>query len=172
MPQLKNGKHERFAQAVARGVNQTNAAKEAGYPEGSAHVRASELMKRDDVKARVAELKAKGEALAAKRVALSKEEVLKQLLDVATKAMTSNNLTAANRAWELIGKELGMFVDRKMDVKNPLEALNAQQIEALTALAERVLADAEQPAEAMQPAQNTQPPVDLDGAKPANSQPV
>ncbi|MBP2311898.1 terminase small subunit [Azospirillum soli] len=132
MPQLKTATHERFAQAIARGVNQTNAAKEAGYPEASAHVRASELMKRPDVKARVAELKAKAETLAVKRVALSREEVLNRLLDVADKAMSTGNLNAANRAWELIGKEMGMFVDRKMELKSPLDALNAQQLKALT----------------------------------------
>jgi hypothetical protein len=179
MPQLTNGKHERFAQAMARGVNQTNAAKEAGYPEGAAHVRASEIMKRPEVKARIAELKAKAETLAVKRVALSREEVLQQLLDVATKAMSTNNLTAANRAWELIGKELGMFVDRKMDVKSPLDALNAQQIVALTALLDQLdavkqggqSAGSEAPG-AMQQAHDTQSGIDLGTANPANAQPA
>lgn len=141
VPQLKNGKHERFAQAMARGVNQTNAAKEAGYPEGSAHVRASEIMRRPEVKARIEELKAKAETLAVKRVALSREVVLERLLAVAEMAVAAKNLTAANRAWELIGKELGMFVDRKMDMKSPLEALNAQQLQALMALVDGAAAE-------------------------------
>jgi hypothetical protein len=39
--------------------------------------------------------------------------------------------TAANRALELLGRELGMFVDRKMEVKDELDLLSPDQRLAL-----------------------------------------
>jgi hypothetical protein len=35
--------------------------------------------------------------------------------------------TAANRALELLGRELGMFIERRQDVKDELDALPADQ---------------------------------------------
>lgn len=46
------------------------------------------------------------------------------------------NLAAANKALELIGKEQGMFVERTMNVKDPFENLTHEEIKALLAVLE------------------------------------
>lgn len=43
----------------------------------------------------------------------------------------SNNLNAANRALELLGKERGMFVETKRDITDPLSAFTHQQLKEL-----------------------------------------
>jgi hypothetical protein len=58
MPELKNPKHERFAQLLAEGMTQVDAYEESGYKrnDGNAAVAAN----REDVQARVKETKGKG----------------------------------------------------------------------------------------------------------------
>ena len=175
MPQLTNKMWETFAQAMARGVNQTNSALEAGYSDVSAHVRGCELAKKPAVKARIEELRRKADKLAVQAVACDREWVLRELVATYEAARAAKNQTAANRALELIGKEQGMFIDRKMDVKSPLEALSTQQLQQLMA----VVSDAEAlpsvpvlSLEAMQNTQVHQPSVDLVNSEAANAQPV
>lgn len=138
MPQLPNAMHERFAQARARGLDGTASAIEAGYAERSARVRACELNKRPDVAARIEELRAQVEKAVVREIAISREWVLQQLVANAQDARAANDRGAANRALELIGKEMGMFIDRKMDVKNPLDALSTQQLLALTQMLDQI----------------------------------
>ena len=45
------------------------------------------------------------------RTALSKEWVLRELVDTYESARAAGSLAAANRSLELVGKELGMFGD-------------------------------------------------------------
>ncbi|MDP6427442.1 MAG: terminase small subunit [Rhodospirillales bacterium] len=61
-------KHEAFAQAYARNANGAAAARAAGYGRANAASQASELLRRDDVAGRLAELDA--EIAAARREAL------------------------------------------------------------------------------------------------------
>jgi hypothetical protein len=63
MSPLQNPRHETFAQARARGASLQDAFEDAGYPPDRAH--ACRLAKREDVSARVAELRAKGETMEA-----------------------------------------------------------------------------------------------------------
>lgn len=56
MSALKNHRHEKFAQAIFRGMSQTQAAKEAGYNDGGAHVRGSELVRNRKIAGRIREL--------------------------------------------------------------------------------------------------------------------
>jgi hypothetical protein len=58
MPALKNPRHERFAQAVARAVDAASAYRSAGYDSegGAAEARASRLLQHAAVAARIAEL--------------------------------------------------------------------------------------------------------------------
>ena len=52
MPELENVRHEKFAELVAVGVPPYRAGLQAGFGDHSA----SNLMKRDDIRARVSEL--------------------------------------------------------------------------------------------------------------------
>ena len=67
MPELKNTKHELFAQALAKGKTQIEAYVEAGYQPNDGN--AAKTANRDDVQARVKEITGKGAELAALTVA-------------------------------------------------------------------------------------------------------
>lgn len=90
--------------------------------------KASALLSDGKVAARVAELRAAVTEKAVKKLEISKEWVLEQLVENVKMAKQAEpvcdeegnpigeykqNLAAGNKALELIGKELGMFVDRK-----------------------------------------------------------
>jgi phage terminase small subunit len=57
---LTNLKYEQFCKLIIAGHSQTEAAKRSGFPPGSAHNAGSRLMKREDVRRRIAELRAVG----------------------------------------------------------------------------------------------------------------
>ena len=107
MPMLRNAKHEMFAQALAKGMDVDEAYVEAGYTHNRGN--ASRLKATENVKARVAELMGRAET----GVVLTKQWVLEQLIDNAAEAKKAGQIAPANRALELLGKELGMFIDRK-----------------------------------------------------------
>lgn len=106
MPRLKNPRREAFAQAIARGFSYIEAQEVVGYAVDTGT--ASKLANRPEVQARVAELMAR----AAGAVTVTKAWVLEKLVENALGAMAEKARGPANRALELIGKEIGMFVDR------------------------------------------------------------
>jgi len=67
MPELKNPKHERFAQLLAEGMTQVDAYEEAGYTRNDGN--AAKTANRKDVQARVKEITGKGAEQAACTVA-------------------------------------------------------------------------------------------------------
>ena len=80
---------------------------------------ASRLSTNVNVQARVAELQER----AATSVSLTREWVLEQIMDNLKQAKAKGDISPANRAAELLGKELGMFVDRSENVN-----LNAEYV--------------------------------------------
>ena len=114
------------AQYVAKHGNGTQAAIAAGYAPSAAHVAASRLIRRGKVKRRIDRLTRKHEITA--------DRVLTRLDNLSAKAEESGNYPAAVRAEELIGKSLGMWVDRSVSVSLDL---TGQHIEAIRALASR-----------------------------------
>lgn len=76
MPALKNARHERFCQNVAKGMSATDAYAEAGYNGGASH--ASRLATNGNIKARIAELMGK----AAEKAEISVARVLEELAKV------------------------------------------------------------------------------------------
>jgi phage terminase small subunit len=107
MPVLDNARHEAFAQHLAKGMPASEAYAKAGYAESRSS--ASRLLTNANIAARVAELK----TMTAERVVVDREWVLAKLIENASQA---DNLNASNKALELVGKELGMFVDRSENV--------------------------------------------------------
>lgn len=121
MPALKNARHERFVQALAKGKSQEEAYTLAGYkPSRSA---ASRLAADVNICERLAELTER----AADKAVIDKAWVLERLRQNAETCMTldfvrgpdgnpttavTHNPAAANKALELLGKELGMFKDQ------------------------------------------------------------
>ena len=137
MAVLDNSRHERFAQLIANGLSGAEAYREAGYKVSAnvSSVNASRLLKDARVAARIAELqenRAKAldvaTAKAAEKLEISRTWVISKLVENANRAMQAEAVkdsqgeatgeyrydgAVANRALELLGKELGMFVDRK-----------------------------------------------------------
>lgn len=143
---LTNRKHEHFASLVASGSSATRAAVTAGYSERRAASTGSELMARPEVSARVMELRGAMTERQVERVAVDRAWVMEKLAKIVAMGMQAEpvlddkgnaageyrqNLTAANKALELIGKELGMFVDRKEVRSGPLDGLSPEELKAL-----------------------------------------
>lgn len=88
--------------------NATQAAIRAGYSPKSAANIASDLKKKPHIAAELAKL----ETEAIKTGAVAKDEVIQKLRDTYTKAIEGKHYSAAVRAAELLGKTIGVFVDR------------------------------------------------------------
>lgn len=125
MPMLANQRHEEFARGLARGKTIDQAYQDAGFKPNRSN--ASRLNSNDSIQNRVAELQER----AATNVVLSREWVLEQLIDNAMKAKLRNDGSVANRALELLGKEIGMFVDRKEIRTGPLDEATPDELEQL-----------------------------------------
>lgn len=126
MPILRNARHERFAQEIAQGKTADEAYAIAGYSKNRRN--ASRLKANEDIRKRIEEILSQ----AAEYAAVTKAWVLETLRDNALIAMglkkikiatiisgktaefevTDREASAANRALELIGKELGMFKEK------------------------------------------------------------
>lgn len=126
MGMLPNPKHERFAQEIASGKTQGEAYEAAGYKakDHAAEANGNRLLKNAAIEARVQQLLGR----VAQGLVLTKQWVIERLIENADRAMqaeavkTADGTTTgeyryegsvANRALELLGKEIGMFVDRK-----------------------------------------------------------
>ena len=147
MAVLTNARHEHFAQLVAGGKTPPAAYVLAGYSEAGAAQSANRLLKNADVLLRVEELRKSVEEPARERAiekaAVDKAWVLSELIEVVKMAKAAEpvldndgnpigeykqNLGAANKALELVGKELGMFVDRKEIRTGALEEADTETL--------------------------------------------
>ena len=132
MPILSNPKHERFAQELAKGKSATEAHEIAGYSSNRGN--ACTLKQDENIGKRVAEILAARDKMhsaaterATEKLSLTKEWVIAGLMENAQRALQRQSVTdsegnvieyryegsVANRALELLGKEMGMFIDRK-----------------------------------------------------------
>lgn len=141
MTVLSNPRHERFAQELAKGKTADEAYQLAGYQEN--RFNASRLKTNEHIKARVAELQAR----ATEGVVLTKQWVLERLIENAERAMQRQSVeteggeiveyryegSVANRALELLGKEVGMFIDRKEVRTGALDEINQDELDRLRA---------------------------------------
>lgn len=124
MPRLKNKRHEAFAQALSRGLSATDAYERVGYAPNRAH--ASRLAADGNIKARLEELRQRVTGA----ITVTKAWVLEGLVEIAEKCLQRRNIVVvvdgveteclgpfnpggAKGALQLIGTELGMFVERK-----------------------------------------------------------
>lgn len=110
MAALANARHEKFAQELAKGSSASDAMKAAGFQ--SDRRNSTRLTTNEDIARRVEELKER----AATNVSISREWVIEQLVDNAKKAKAEGDYAPSNKALELLGKEIGMFVDRTENV--------------------------------------------------------
>lgn len=127
-------KHEAFCQAIARGMSQAKASAEAGFNESRGYT----LHKRPEIQARIAELSAKVEARRTHDlvmvVAPTRDWVLRELIENIHASKEAKDRASVNRGLELVGKEVGMFVQRTMALDSPLSGLPADRLLALVRL--------------------------------------
>lgn len=127
MPILANTQHEKFVRELVKGSTKGDAYLAAGYKAKSAAVAsaaASRLLKDVKIQARLLEI----QQAAQDKTVLTKTWVLEKLIENVQRAMQSTPVldregkptgeyryegSVANRALELLGKEQGMFVERK-----------------------------------------------------------
>jgi len=112
MPVLRNPRHEKFSQLVASGIKSKDAYISVGYKPTGAKQAASRLLTKVDVCERVTELQQAAARSTAEAVILNRERVLHRLSQLSHEAQQKGYYSAAARCEELIGKEIGMFVDR------------------------------------------------------------
>jgi hypothetical protein len=112
MPVLRNPRHEKFSQLVASGIKPREAYVSVEYKPTGAKQAASRLLTKVDVRERVSELQQAAARSTAEAVILNRERVLNRLSQLSHEAQQTGHYSAAARCEELIGKEIGMFVDR------------------------------------------------------------
>ncbi len=117
MGMLRNAKHEKFAQQLAKGDNMLSAYVLAGYEENWPN--ASRLAKHDKIRQRIDEILTRrdesmirAEAKAFDAVAVDKKWIMKRLVGLADRSQASRDSRGEAKALELLGKECGMFIQR------------------------------------------------------------
>jgi phage terminase small subunit len=153
MEPLKNAKHEHFARLVSNGESLTRAYILAGYSKNGAVQSARRLLTNAHISGRIEFLRSIKEQKHAEAVdqvikefAIDKAWVMAQLIEnvkMAKKAEPvldqdgtpigeyKQNIAAANRALELLGKEIGMFVEKKEIRAGELEGLQHDELKQL-----------------------------------------
>ena len=151
MPDLGNQRQERFARLLAAGAEPETAYRQAGYRAGGAGRRAATLAACPAVSARVDELRrawdrhgagaaqdrspadGPGRAWVVARLVETAERALQAVPVTDRKGEPTGEFTyqgsVALRALELLGRELGMFSDRKESPEGGVEALSDEDLE-------------------------------------------
>lgn len=124
MPVLRNAKHEAFAQAVAGGKNQDQAYAAIGFKPHRQN--AHRLMTRDDIQARVNEIKSrvsdKAEWSAADRLTS-----LKKIHDAAAKDDKRTAIAAINEANKMMGSYAP--VKQEIDLRHSFTDLSEEELD-------------------------------------------
>lgn len=154
MPPLANVRHEKFCQYLHLGMSGQSAYQDAGYVARGvvASNAASRLLENVGIRQRVEELQ-RGAAAEAQ---VDEAWVIRGLMENAQRAMQAKPVirdgketgqytwqgTVANRAFELIGKYLGMFADKPAEVLHShrwdFSQLSADELRVLRTLIGRV----------------------------------
>lgn len=138
MTRMRSPMREQFCLYVAQGNLPTVAARKAGYKEPQ--IQAFQMIKQPAVERRIAEMSERIDVEKAKEIvrvtAPTRDWVLKELVDNVGTAKLASDRGAVNKGLELVGRELGMFVQRTMAIESPLQRLPADRLLALLALIE------------------------------------
>lgn len=135
---LENSAHESFCVAFVSGKTITQSAIDAGYSATAAAAHGSRMLKRPDIKARIAQLREMHGLDLDKPAKVDRQWVLNSLVRNVENALAANDRGAANRGLELLGREYGLFTERRIEMNSPLEGLTAEQLLALLGAADRL----------------------------------
>jgi hypothetical protein len=118
MPVLRNARYEAFCQALAAGKSAGKAYVFSGF--AASYANASRLQRTDIIRRRVNEILDQKQraadravASAAARVGIDQEWVLRNLKLNALMSMRAGDRSAAARSLELLGKHVGLFIEKK-----------------------------------------------------------
>jgi hypothetical protein len=138
MSALQNARWERFAKEVAAGKSLTDAYKCLESKAKDPAKAGSALASNPEVRCRINELTRrvtnKTMERVSERTAITKEWVIRELLDNAELAKADGSWAARNRSLELIGKEIGMFGDQEPPKPPRLEDMSTEDLEKLLAM--------------------------------------
>ena len=123
---LKNDRQELFCLALIEGKTAGKAYADAGFRPNRHN--AHRLSTKEYIRARLAELQAERAA----KWELTKDWVLNELRDNLEKAKAWKQSAAANQAANLLGKELGMFVERREVTGKDGGPIRTEDVNALT----------------------------------------
>jgi phage terminase small subunit len=129
---------EMFCDAVARGMSGTQAAIAAGYSERRASATAAELRRRPDVQARIEDLRERYTTARVEKVTVTGEWVMQELAELALRAKELNDRPTLARTLEILARANGLFIERRMEVRSPLESMSAHQLQRLLTLLQAV----------------------------------
>ena len=101
-------KQERFCEEYLIDLNATQAAIRAGYSEKTAREQAAQNLSKLNIQEKIAELKAER----SKRTEITQDSVIQELAAVARAEVKGVRAVDKLKALELLGKHLGMFVER------------------------------------------------------------
>ncbi len=152
---LTNSKHEHFAHMVAKGESPARAYVGCGYSQSGALQSGNRLLRKPDVAERVEELKAAVSERQVEKFAVDRVWVLRMLTENARRAMQVEPVrdregnpvgqyvyqgAVANKALELLGRELGMFQPKPepgVDIREIMARLHAGRDRVAKAKLER-----------------------------------
>lgn len=125
MPILADPRQEAFCLNLVKGMGVTDAHEAAGYKRNSGN--AARLKAEQRIQSRLTELQER----AAEHAVLTRADILNGLASNARNAEKAGQFAASNQALQLYGKELGMFVDRRMNFDKTLDTLTEAEIRQL-----------------------------------------
>ena len=117
-------KQEAFCREFLVDLCGTRAAVRAGYAESGARTEGARLLAKANIQAHIAELQAER----SRRTDIKADDVLRRLAREADAGDLAEPNSARIRAIELLGKHVGMFVDRKQIAIKPLELWTEEDI--------------------------------------------
>lgn len=127
MPTLRNQRHERFAQALAKGKSATEAYAEAGY--SSDRGNATRLTANDSIKSRVAEIQGRS----AKKAEVTVDTLAAELEEARGLALKEKQSSAAVQATMGKAKLFGLGVEnRKLSGTLQVVTITAEKLDGLT----------------------------------------
>ena len=102
-------KQQRFVEEYATDSNAKQAAIRAGYSERSAEVQGYQLLQKTSVAAAIRGVRRS----VAEQLNITTQDVLNGLHTEATAGDTSEPNSSRVKAWEILGKHMGMFIERQ-----------------------------------------------------------
>ena len=132
LPKLLTEQQKKFCELLVYNEGRktpTECAVEAGYAEGSAHVRASELRNANKfplVVKHIGELRSEVQ----KKYEVSFERHITELGRIRQEALAKGAFSAATNAEIARGKAAGLYIEQKISLTGKIEDLSIEQLEA------------------------------------------